>query len=581
MGIAHDSANVYWVFDGHNGNLCRYDFDADHSAGYDDHSNGKIWRYTDVQLSRVPNIPGHMIKDKATGWLYIINTGTKKLMRVNTNTGTIGATLTAPGTALEPLASYKAVTGAQQQVLDSFPTSQPSGVEVYNGRLLVGDYNTGDITVYDITGTNPVKLGVIATGQNGMMGIKVGTDGKIWFVNYLQNTVMRINPAAASANDASVEAITAPVLNNAGGPFFFPGFNICNTGVAPVIELKNNGSATLTSAMILYMLDNGMPSTYSWTGSLAPNASTSVTLPSIAASHGFHKLTVQVTAPNGAVDENTANDAKEGSFRALNPVAPYPFSQSFATAPAGWTFIGHNFHNALTHVATVGNASPGSIRMDNFSGAEDIEGQRDYMITPRIDFSAANANAALSFAVAYAQYGLATNDALAVRVSSDCGQTWTSVYNKAGSALATAPNSTTPFSPAASQWKTETVSLAAYAGQPNVMVQFMTTSGYGNNLYIDDVNISNTTGVEDFDALHYLVYPNPAKDNITIEGLGNTTEEIRVTIYDMVGKVVKQISKDKGTSKFTIDLRDQPTGNYIVKVTSGGHSHQQKISLIR
>ena len=46
FGIAADSAKVYWVMDGHNGNICRYDFVEDHGPGYDDHSAGKIWTPT-------------------------------------------------------------------------------------------------------------------------------------------------------------------------------------------------------------------------------------------------------------------------------------------------------------------------------------------------------------------------------------------------------------------------------------------------------------------------------------------------------------------------------------------------------
>src|SRR5690606_17140693 len=153
MGIAHDTGSAYWVFDGHNGNLCKYDFGMHHSPGYDDHSNGRVWRYSDVTLTREANLPGHMIKDKSTGWLYIIDAGAKKLKRVNTNTGTIAGTLTVPASGAEPLAGYWNVTGATVEVLDSFNSTKPCGIDLYNGRLIVGDNANGDIHVYDITGT--------------------------------------------------------------------------------------------------------------------------------------------------------------------------------------------------------------------------------------------------------------------------------------------------------------------------------------------------------------------------------------------------------------------------------------------
>ena len=72
MGIASDSAKVFWVLDGWNGNICKYDYVEDHGPGYDDHSAGKIWRYTDVSFTRVNNVPSHAVLDHETGWLYLL-----------------------------------------------------------------------------------------------------------------------------------------------------------------------------------------------------------------------------------------------------------------------------------------------------------------------------------------------------------------------------------------------------------------------------------------------------------------------------------------------------------------------------
>jgi hypothetical protein len=87
MGIAADSAKVYWVMDGHNGNICRYDFVQDHGPGYDYHGAGKIWRYIDVEVERVANIPSHMVLDRTNGWLYFIDGGNKQIKRMNVWSG--------------------------------------------------------------------------------------------------------------------------------------------------------------------------------------------------------------------------------------------------------------------------------------------------------------------------------------------------------------------------------------------------------------------------------------------------------------------------------------------------------------
>ena len=64
MGIAHDSGNAYWYFDGYYGELVYYDFQMDHDTGQDDHSDAIIYRYSDIQLTRDAGIPGHMIPTK-------------------------------------------------------------------------------------------------------------------------------------------------------------------------------------------------------------------------------------------------------------------------------------------------------------------------------------------------------------------------------------------------------------------------------------------------------------------------------------------------------------------------------------
>jgi hypothetical protein len=583
MGIAHDSGSMYWVFDGHNGNLCKYDFGTDHSPGYDDHSNGRIWRYTDILLTRAVNIPGHMIKDKATGWLYIVDAGTKKLKRVNTTTGSVTGTLTVPSTAGEGLQGYWAVTGATVQVLDSFMSGQPSGIDLYNGRLIVGDNSNGDIHVFDITGTMPVKLGTITTGQSGLMGLKIGIDGRIWFVNQTQNTVMRIDPATVSNNDIAVVEITSPITNAFETHFYNPGFNQCAASITPVVSIKNTGANTLTSATINYMVDNGTPVSFTWSGSLTSGATASVTLPASNVSTGAHKLTVEATSPNAVADANPANNKKTGSFRALNPAASFPLTENFTNAvfpPTGWTYLGYNFHNEMSHHATAGKSGPGSVKMNNYTGPEDISGQKNYLMTPRINFSNATSAANIMFGVAYAQYDASSNDRLQINVSTDCGNNWTSVYNKSGAALSSTAFATSAYTPTSmAEWKTEFVSLAAYAGQPDVIIQFLTTSGFGNNLYLDDIFISNTTSVDDQNQLKFSLYPNPAKDRITIEGI-ESGEPINVTVFDIVGKVVKHATYGK-SEKISLDVSELQNGNFIVRVSSGARSHQQKVTIIR
>src|SRR5690606_13673141 len=82
--------------------------------------------------------------------------------------------------------------------------------------------------------------------------------------------------APALSDDAGIQSVTTP------------SGQICASGFDPEVILKNFGSNTVTSVTINYNIDAGANNVYSWTGNLAPGATTTVTLPTITTSAGAH-----------------------------------------------------------------------------------------------------------------------------------------------------------------------------------------------------------------------------------------------------------------------------------------------------
>ncbi|TAL57135.1 MAG: hypothetical protein EPN85_14515, partial [Bacteroidetes bacterium] len=536
MGMAYDNAWTYWLFDGQNGNICKYDFSTHHGPGNTGHGNGKIWRYTDVTVSRVPNVASHMVMDKANEWLYFVGGSNKTLKRLKTTSGTNSGNLSATS---EPLAGYYNMTGATVETIETF-TTQPSGVDFYNNRLIISDYTNGNIIIYNTTTTPLTKLGTITTGQSGIMGVKVGPDGKIWFVNYTANTVVRMDPAAPSADDAGIINITSPITTDFESDYYGLKADVCGSSITPVVTLKNNGSNALTAVTINAKIDNGTPVPFSWTGSLASGATTSVTLPAIAVTGGGHKLTVSTASPNGNTDPNLANDSKGGSFRS-EQLATFPFSEGFTSTtfpPDGWDYI--SIDNPLAYMSrngTVGGFgnSAGCVKMEVFATPYSNFGQVDYLMTPQIDLTTApSSGTVLEFSMAYRQYDSGTNETLKVLVSANCGGTWTTIYNKSGSTLSTGTATTSAFTPTAAQWRKESVSLTPYVGQ-SVIFAFATTCDFGNNIYFDDIVVTNpAVGIsENTSGLPISMYPNPAHQFVTLSGtdLNNSN----VSVYSLMG----------------------------------------------
>lgn len=194
MGIASEGENIFWVFDGWNGNVVRYDFQEDHGPGNDDHADGIIRRYTEVAVKRDGNIPSHLVLDKQAGWLYVVDNGNDRVLRLDIHSGTVVNSLPLIN---EPLAEYSQMGNVVWEVIiDSL--TRPSGIDLIDNRLLVGDFTTGDISIYDVE-NGFSKLGTIPTGKAGLTGIKVGPDGAIWYTNRSENTLVKVEPGEITA----------------------------------------------------------------------------------------------------------------------------------------------------------------------------------------------------------------------------------------------------------------------------------------------------------------------------------------------------------------------------------------------
>lgn len=196
MGIAHEVDNVYWVFDGYNKSICRYDFAAPHYPGGYDHDDGRVWRYTGlgVQMNFDTNIPNHMVLDKETNWLYITDPGSKRVVKMDITSGTQRTVPTVPRANNEVLALYQEMEGATVVDVLTDGLNAPCGIALVENRLFIGDYRTGEITCVDKTSHE--VLGVYDTGAQGLTGLEIGPEGKLWYVNALTDDLVRLQPAA-------------------------------------------------------------------------------------------------------------------------------------------------------------------------------------------------------------------------------------------------------------------------------------------------------------------------------------------------------------------------------------------------
>ena len=172
--------------------------------------------------------------------------------------------------------------------------------------------------------------------------------------------------------------------------------------------------------------------------------------------------------------------------------------------------------------------------------------------------------------------------------SNNCGQSWTARYGKTGAGLATAGSvSTTPFTPNATQWRTETVNCAVLTSSNNVMFKFVFTCdtlGAGNNIYIDDINIVGINSIQENDLGNLLdlqTYPNPTKGIVNISFNLTEKHQVALVIYDVLGKVVKNVINTQlpaGQHKYILGADTHlNSGIYFMNLNIEGRLFTQKI----
>jgi hypothetical protein len=327
------------------------------------------------------------------------------------------------------------------------------------------DYSSDDCQTRFTAGQSTRMNAVLAPG--GLRNSLTNSDG--------------CNPVFA--NDVSISNIVAP-----NGSY-------CLTTFAPQVTLKNVGTSNLTSAVITYNIDGGANQVFNWNGNLISGASEIVTLNSISTSTGAHTFNATSTLPNGVADQFPANNTSSANFNIT--VSSLPINQGFENvtfAPVNWSIVATPSDAMTWQRFTAAHANGASTACAYINGYDYSTngGETDGLVTESFSLASAS-DPNLTFKVAYKNYPNADNyDELRVFASTDCGVTYgTAIYQKIGTVLATAGSDGNAFVPTATnQWRTETINLSQFIGQ-SVVLKFEFTNRYGNNLYLDDINITD------------------------------------------------------------------------------------------
>lgn len=338
----------------------------------------------------------------------------------------------------------------------------------------------------------------------------------------------------------------------------------CSASVSGItVDFKNTGTGVISSATINYRVDGGTTMTVPYSGSLAVGSTTNIAIPTLTGlSAGSHTLETWVTNINASGASGYMGLASKTFNVFTGAAAATPLSQGFTSTSfpyANWSL--DNPDPSLTWTRVTANS--GSMKFNNFVYAA---GSNSSFIVEPVDMTGLT-SPVMTFDVAYRQYAN-ENDRLQVYVSTDCGANWVSVFNEAGSTLSGgAAAVTSAYTPATADWRTETVDLSAYSSSTSLFVKFKATSAYGNNLYVDKINIQNaSSGIDGNVENSFNVYPNPTSDFVNVTF--NTDQNVVVTLINSVGQTVKVFNNV--TTNSVLSLEGLANGVYILNADING-----------
>ena len=351
----------------------------------------------------------------------------------------------------------------------------------------------------------------------------------------------------------------------------------------PKIEIKNDSKTAITSfdVNVYHNASNNLIATKSFNGTLGVGETTTFEFDPIQFNvPGNHFLVYKVVSPVFSkeddyiyfYDDVTISRSMFGLLEKAIVTTTFGFNDGRSSPPNfiptananGLSVINKNMvwptnPNAYQNIGANNTTYAWYLPLHSSAGNA---GRLVYFIFGEIDFHNVP-NKELSFYYAYSMAHQTTGTATTLKVESskDWGVTWDLVEN-VPLERTSAPDPAEgyyffPQSP--DHYRKATVNLNSLVNQDALLRINITCGSGGNVLFIDEISLSPLGSIEDdeYTSLN-SIYPNPAKDYLTID----LKENARVVIFTLDGKKLFEEDKEEGLSNINFNVAP---GTYILR----------------
>ena len=282
---------------------------------------------------------------------------------------------------------------------------------------------------------------------------------------------------------------------------------------------------------------------------------------------------VTLTVSDGV---NTLISTVENLITVLaDPGATPPIVEGFedaAVLPVDW--VPSNPNNDNTFEVTTSAAFSGG-QCARIVNTPAMDGRFDELISHTYDMSGAT-DITIAFRHAYARRSAASDDKLRLYVSNNCGATWSLRKILHGNnSLATGGTVTGNFLPnGPEEWGyTEVSNISSGYHSSRFRVRFEFESNGGNNLYLDDINISGTpVGMAEAIGDGHgplVVVPNPLTEDAQVFFQLDRGGNVRLELCDVLGQVLREVhlgTLAAGTQRIPLALGTLTSGIYFLRL---------------
>lgn len=437
---------------------------------------------------------------------------------------------------------------------------------------------------------NPQSCGSLDNGQNYMdysfCGSYMFTMGQVSRMQniipartYRSNLVSTSNLIATGTDDASYANPACPPTAD----FIVNKAKECEGGTFSYTDRSFHAFANPSSFTYNWTFNGGTPATSSSQNpSIVYNTagiydvSLSVSLPSISPNTDTRSNLIEIIPGSGSFIAPYVEQVSEPSWP-NNPDVSLNWQRD---KPSGSLFQFQRSTNGYY-------SPPSSIYLNNFS----FNGNGQFnLITPIADLTNMQAGSTfLNFQVAHAQKG-SEQEGISLWISTDCGETFSFEKSWGGSTINSVPASSSSFTPAdTSDWNFISYDISNLAGLDNVQFRLRFSANSGNNLWLDDIHISDsdqpyplTVGFRKDLFGEFSLYPNPNEGIFTLEFNVIENDDVSIEIVDIIGKSIPIELTEKiqsGWNKTIIDTKkyELNEGVYFLKLNSGNQVFSKRL----